>query len=67
MFYEEFTVPFWSLIIPFLVLVGVLYAAATNYVRTHMITAYPEAGTEALTGEEEEHLREEGAKMRKAA
>lgn len=57
MFYEEFTVGIWSHVIPFLVMVGVLYALGAEYIETHMINFFPEVGTEAITEREAPKLR----------
>ncbi len=57
MFYEEFTVGSWSLLIPFLALVGALYALGAEYIETHMLSFFPEVGTEAITAKEVARLR----------
>ena len=57
MFYEEFTVGSWSLLIPFLVMVGALYALGAEYIETHMITFFPEVGMDAITPKEVGRLR----------
>lgn len=70
MFYEEFTVGIWSHIIPFLVMVGVLYAMGTEYIETHMLAFFPEVGTDAITEKEVARLRlvwPEKVELKKAA
>jgi hypothetical protein len=57
MFFEEFTIGAWSYLVPFLVMVGVLYAVGTEYIETHMITFFPEVGTGAITEKEAARIR----------
>lgn len=68
MFYPEFTISA-ALVAGILVSVfaGVFFAMGAEYVGMHMITFYPEVGTDAVTGKEEELLREEAAELRQAA
>lgn len=66
MFYPEFIVSTWSYFIPFLVLVGVLYALGAKYLETHLSCLYPffpEGGATVLTEKEAARLRVKEARL----